>query len=72
MYNVSFYDKREVLLVQYRSQVPVEGEELKVKGRKGKVIRVETVADHKFNIHVELEADKKNTIAADAGKKKKR
>ncbi|MBM6617863.1 hypothetical protein [Bacillus suaedaesalsae] len=72
MFNVSFYDKKDVLLVQYRSQVPAEGEELKVKGRKGKVTRVETVTEHKFNVHVELEAEKKNNMAADAGKKKKR
>lgn len=72
MFAVYFYDKKDVVLVQCRSQVPTEGEALTVKGRKGKVSRVEAETDQKFHVHLELEAERKTNVALDPAKKKKR
>lgn len=71
MFAVYFYDKKDVVLVQCRSQVPTEGEALTVKGRKGKVSRVEET-DQKFHVYLELEPERKNNVALDPAKKKKR
>ncbi|WP_251550782.1 hypothetical protein [Neobacillus muris] len=71
MYAVYFYENKNLLLCQLVKQVPSVGEDVKIKGRKGKVSSVTNEEDH-YNIQVVLDkAAKKNQAAAPTKKKKK-
>lgn len=53
MYTVIFYEKRDILLTQFRETVPAEGEGIKVKGKKGSVVNVEQIDDKTYHVHIE-------------------
>ncbi|WP_456275149.1 hypothetical protein [Bacillus sp. AK128] len=72
MFNVHFFENKNLLLNQLRRQVPSEGESLTIKGRKGKVTKVTKVDDKKIFVEVSLDAIIKTTQAAIDSKKKKR
>ncbi|MFP7299440.1 hypothetical protein [Neobacillus niacini] len=74
MYVVHFFENRIELLNQLLGNVPAVGDQLTIKGRKGKVTDVNHVDD--THVHVQITVEKapvknKNT-AADLAKKKKR
>jgi hypothetical protein len=68
---VNFYENRNLLLSQLLKQVPAVGDELKIKGRKGKVANV-TAEGSKIDVQVKLEAVQKGKLVEDLSKKKKR
>lgn len=73
MFVVHFYENKKLLLTQLLQNVPSVGEDLKIKGHKGKVSSVANI-DEK-HVHVQLAIEKvvsKNKLAADPAKKKKR
>jgi len=74
MFVVHFLENKEVLLSQLLNKVPEVGEDIKIKGRKGKVASV-TNLDEK-QVHVQLTIEKvvsKTKVAAlDPAKKRKR
>lgn len=72
MFVVHFFEKKNHLLSQLRKSVPAVGEELKIKGRKGKVSSVDSVEERKFHVQVILESVNKNKLVVDNSKKKKR
>ncbi|MCM3122764.1 hypothetical protein QNH36_12020 [Mesobacillus sp. AQ2] len=72
MFVVHFFENRNELLNQLRQQVPSVGEDLRIKGRKGKVTSVLAVNEKTYHVHLALESKQKPTVAADPGKKKKR
>jgi hypothetical protein len=72
MFVVHFYENKNALLNQLLKRVPAVGEDLTIKGRKGKVTSVTEVDEKTVHVHVTLEAIKKATLIADPGKKKKR
>ena len=72
MFVVHFFENRTELLNQLRKQVPSVGEDLKVKGRKGKVTSVLAVDEQTYHVQLTLESKAKQAQAADPGKKKKR
>ncbi|UOE53262.1 hypothetical protein [Cytobacillus oceanisediminis] len=72
MFTVYYLDGRNVLLNQLCKSVPNEGEEVKIKGRKGKVTSVTAVEESKIHVQVELENVNKAKLAAEADKKKKK
>ncbi|WP_353056698.1 hypothetical protein [Mesobacillus subterraneus] len=53
-------------------RVPEVGENLKLKGRKGKVESVLAVDEKTYHVQVTLEAKAKPGVTADPGKKKKK
>ncbi|PKR85516.1 hypothetical protein [Heyndrickxia camelliae] len=70
---VHFFDHKTVVLSQLRENIPVIDENIKIKGRKGKVLNVKEVDDKE--IHVQVLFDqvlKSQPIAKDNSKKKKR
>ncbi|WP_462413576.1 hypothetical protein [Neobacillus sp. Marseille-QA0830] len=73
MYAVYFYENKNLLLSQLVKRVPTVGEEVKIKGKKGKVSSVTNEEDH-YHVQVVIEkvVVKKNQAAADPSKKKKR
>ncbi|CAM3659747.1 hypothetical protein GCM10009865_02750 [Aeromicrobium ponti] len=72
MFIVYYLDGKNILLNQLRKSVPSEGEEIKIKGRKGKVTSVQTIENHKVHVQVLLESVNKNKVVLDNSKKKKR
>ncbi|MED3561330.1 hypothetical protein [Bacillus xiapuensis] len=74
MFVVYFFENKNLLLTQLLRRVPSVGEDLKIKGRKGKVSSVTNVEEQKFHVQIVLETVKKATLvsAADNSKKKKR
>ncbi|MDE5415166.1 MAG: hypothetical protein LPK26_20305 [Bacillaceae bacterium] len=69
MYNVYFYNKSDLLLCQLMQQVPAEGQNLTIKGRKIKVSTVQNI-DEKYYVDVTFEV-KKGKANAEPAKKKK-
>ncbi|MDR6999916.1 hypothetical protein [Neobacillus niacini] len=74
MFVVYFFENKNLLLTQLLQRVPSVGENLKIKGRKGKVSSVTNVDEQKFQVQIVLETVNKNKLAAvvDNSKKKKR
>lgn len=71
MFAVHFYEKNNLLLSQLLNQVPSINSEIKIKGRKGKIVSITEIDENKFHIQVELEAVKKQTTLSSIDKKKK-
>lgn len=72
MFTVYYLDGKNVLLNQLRKSVPNEGEEVRIKGRKGKVTSVTSVDESKIHVQVELESVNKAKLAAEDDKKKRK
>jgi hypothetical protein len=72
MFDVYFFENKNLLLSQLRKQVPSEGENLTIKGRKGKISSVTSINEKKIHVQVILESVNKNKVIEDNSKKKKR
>ncbi|WP_174727207.1 hypothetical protein [Mesobacillus harenae] len=72
MFIVYFLEGKNVLLNQLRNRVPSVGEDITIKGRKGKVTDVQNVAEKKFHVQVTINKIIKNKAEEDKSKKKKR
>jgi hypothetical protein len=72
MFVVHFYDHKNEVLNQLLQRVPEVGENLRIKGRKGKVASVTEVDEKTYHVQVILEAKAKPGVAVEADKKKKR
>ena len=73
MFAVHFYENKTLLLSQLLNRLPVEGDDLKIKGKKGKVSNVISIDENKYHVQVILEIEKKNkSTVADNSKKKKK
>ncbi|MFD1737435.1 hypothetical protein ACFSCX_12805 [Bacillus salitolerans] len=72
MFNVYFYENKHLLLSQLLKRVPSVGENVTIKGRKGKIDDVRNVDEMNFHVYVTLEkALKMKHLAEDTKKKKK-
>jgi hypothetical protein len=69
---VHFFENNSVVLSQLRNQIPSVDENIKIKGRKGKVSSVKEIEENKFHVHVTFEQVVKNKLIANDTKKKKR
>lgn len=73
MFVVTYFENRNVLLTQLLRNLPAEGENIKIKGRKGKITTVSPLDEKHVHIYVTLEVVNKNKLAVlDNSKKKKR
>ena len=71
MFAVHFFENKNLLLSQIRQRAPSVGEDLKIKGRKGKVSSVNSVNDTIIHVQVILETVNKKKLIVDNSKKKK-
>ncbi|MBS4173026.1 hypothetical protein [Bacillus sp. FJAT-49736] len=69
---VHFIENNSVVLSQLRDNIPVVDENIKIKGRKGKVVSVKEDENKQVQVHVILEQVVKNQPQALDNKKKKR
>ncbi|WHY78659.1 hypothetical protein QNH20_05805 [Neobacillus sp. WH10] len=72
MFAVHFFEKKNLLLSQLLKRVPSVGEDLKIKGRKGKVSGVNNIDEKIFHVQVILENVNKSKLIVDNSKKKKK
>lgn len=74
MFAVHFFENKTRVLNLASRTVPAVGEELKIKGRKGKVTSVEQMEENVFYVYVEFEkiVDRNKTVVKDLGKKRRR
>lgn len=73
MFAVHFYENNIIVLTQALRNIPAVNEDLKIKGRKCKVLDVSYNDNN--HVHVQIEFEKiveKSKVAAELGKKKKR
>jgi hypothetical protein len=71
MFAVHFFENKNLLLSQLLKRVPSVGEDLKIKGRKGKVSSVNTIDEKNIHVQVIIEKVNKNKLIVDNSKKKK-
>lgn len=69
---VHFYEKKKEVLNVLRKVIPTIGEDIVLKGRKGKVLEVKEVENGHIHVQVELEVIKKVTFNPLDDKKKRR
>jgi hypothetical protein len=55
MYVVHFFENKNPLLVQLRNQVPTVGEDIKIKGKKGKVSSVHSLDERNIQVQILVE-----------------
>ena len=70
MFVVHFLENKNLILTQYLQNAPSAGEELRIKGRKGKVSSVNSIDEKNIQVQVIFETINKNKLTVD--KKKKR
>ncbi|WML44859.1 hypothetical protein [Neobacillus sp. PS3-40] len=68
---VYFFENKNLLLSQLLKHVPSVGEDLTIKGRKGKVSSVNSVDENSIHVQVILEKVNKSKLIVDNSKKKK-
>ncbi|WP_071394893.1 hypothetical protein [Bacillus tuaregi] len=72
MVAVHFYEKNNLVLSQCRQQIPAVDENIKIKGRKGKVLSVLEVKENVIHVQVEFEKVVKKQVFVSDNKKKRR
>lgn len=72
MFVVYFFENKNLLLNQLLKNVPSVGEDLSIKGRKGKVSSVDSIDEKNVHVQIVFEKVKKNIAIVDNSKKKKR
>ncbi|WP_277584240.1 hypothetical protein [Psychrobacillus antarcticus] len=73
MHAVHFMEKNITVLTQVLREIPAVDDELKIKGRKGKVLSVQKTGENGFYVQIEFEkvVDKKASLK-DLGNKKRK
>ena len=69
---IHFIHNNNVVLTQLLQQVPSVDENIKIKGRKGKVVSVKEIEENKFQVQVTLEEIIKKQLTLLDNKKKRR
>ena len=72
MVMVHFLENKTVILSQLRSNVPILNENIKIKGRKATVLKVNQMEENAVQVQVEFEKVKQVQQALKDAKKKKR
>ncbi|MCK1996078.1 hypothetical protein MPH47_02345 [Psychrobacillus psychrodurans] len=74
MYAVHFMEKNIIILTQVLRDIPAVEDNLKIKGRKGKVISVQETEENGIHVQVEFEqiVDKNKAATKELGKKKRK
>ena len=74
MYAIHYYENKNYVLNVARRSVPSVGDEVKIKGRKGKVISLLEIKENVYHVFVEFEKvkDTSKMSTHDFGKRKRR
>jgi hypothetical protein len=69
---IHFFENKTIVLSQLRNQIPAVDEDIKIKGKKGKIVRVDKIDDSLYHVQVVFEKIIKNQPNIKDTKKKKR
>ncbi|WP_445486901.1 hypothetical protein [Niallia sp. 03133] len=69
---VQFFENKSLVLSQLLKQIPTVDEEIKIKGRKGKILSVKEIKENLFHVHLVFEKVVKTQPIGKDSKKKKR
>lgn len=72
MYVVKYFEDKNLLLSQLVKNLPSEGAELKIKGKKGKIESITAVDEKNYHVQVTLEKIIKGKFVVDNSKKKRK
>ena len=72
MFAIHYFEKNIAVLSQCLRRIPEVDENIKIKGRKGKVVNVNQIESNKYHVHVDLEKIVKKELVLKDNKKKKR
>ncbi|MBZ5750006.1 MULTISPECIES: hypothetical protein [Metabacillus] len=72
MITVHFFENNSLVLSQLLKQVPSVDDNVKIKGRKGKVLSTKQIEENKVYVHVIFEQVVKKQVLSNDSKKKKR
>ena len=72
MITVHFFENNSLVLSQLLKQAPSVDDDVKIKGRKGKVFRTKEIEENKVYVHVIFEQVVKKQVTSIDNKKKKR
>lgn len=72
LFAIHYLENNTPVLSQCLERIPELNEDLKIKGRKGKVMNVVQVEESKYHVHVVLEKINKNQAVLKDDKKKRR
>lgn len=72
MFVVHYFENKTSVLCNFSLRVPEIDENIKIKGRKGKVVNVIQTADNKYHVQVALEKPVKKEQLRKDDKKKRR
>ncbi|WP_432361220.1 hypothetical protein [Sporosarcina sp. UB5] len=74
MYAIHFYENNNYVLNQLLRNIPAVDDNVILKGRRGKVLRIEEIKENVYYVFVEFEkiVDRKKLAAAELAKKKRR
>ena len=72
MVAIHFFENNTLVLSQLLNSIPSVNEDIKIKGRKGKVLSVKQIQENIFHVHVIFEQVVKNQTISKDSKKKKR
>ena len=69
---IHIYENRTEVLNQFVVRIPAVDEDIRVKGRKAKVVQVNQIDENKYHVHVIYEKiPKKQPLSKELGKKKR-
>lgn len=71
MYGIHYYENNTLVLSQFLKSIPSVDENIKIKGRKGKVVIVKMVDEHKYQVHVVFDPIIKSPVKEIDKKKRK-
>lgn len=69
---IHFFENSQMVLTQLLKTSPSIDQNIKVKGRKGKVIKIDPIDDRVIHVHVQFEPVLKKSLPAADPKKKRR
>jgi hypothetical protein len=69
---IHFFENKSLVLSQLLRHIPSVNENIKIKGRKGKILSVKKIEENLFHVHVNFEQVNKNQQIIKDIKKKKR
>lgn len=72
LFAVHYLENNTPVLSQCLERIPEVDEELKIKGRKGKVVNIVQIEESKYHVHVVLEKINKKQALLKDDKKKRR
>lgn len=71
MFAIHFYENNIAVLSQWLNEVPAGDGNIKIKGRKGKIVDVVKMEDNKYRVNVALEKINKTPLVLEDKKKKR-